>query len=253
MRLLSAMTVGSLRMMPLRARVDERVRRTEIDREIARQGVSLHSAGRRRRADGSGASARRSRSNSSMLCSIEFGRRLRSRMAVMPTTLREDREQQECHVGFLDLAGSRCRRRIGDTGRIGCSPSAQSEPPPSAPASRSARSPSACRCSSAPRRTRRRGAATRRRPRPTAPTASSSPTRCSSATRSRSGQRRRASATISAIARRAGLFVGLVGHRARRRRGPRRDRARRRRSVTTAPGAASSPTRAARRRAARRR
>ena len=71
----------------LRARVYERVRRTKIDREVARQGVASYSAGRRRRDDFSGASARRPRSNSSMLCSIELGFRLRSRIAVIPAAL----------------------------------------------------------------------------------------------------------------------------------------------------------------------
>jgi hypothetical protein len=67
------------------ARVRERVRGTEVDREVARQENASQSD--RRRAVGSGARARSPRSNSPMLCSIDEGRRLRRSTTVIPITL----------------------------------------------------------------------------------------------------------------------------------------------------------------------
>ena len=62
--------------------------------------------------------------------------------------------------------------------------------PPSAPASRSAPSPSACRCRTAPPRTRRARCGDDTTTATDASESARSPTRCSSATRSTSGQRR---------------------------------------------------------------
>ena len=124
MRLFSAITVGSLRMMPC-----ERAYTSvfAVPRSIARSRdrVASYSAGRRRRDDFSGASARKPRSNSSMLCSIEFGRRLRNRIAVIPAALASiaNNKNGMCDQTLLGLEEAPTRR-------IGFSPSAQSEPAP---------------------------------------------------------------------------------------------------------------------------
>ena len=87
MRLLSAMTVGSLRMMP-RPRAYTSV--FAVPRSIARsrgRTPVLTRPDARRGDRYSGASARSPRSNSAMLCSIVVGRRLRNSTIAMPMAL----------------------------------------------------------------------------------------------------------------------------------------------------------------------
>ena len=207
MRLLSAMTVGSLRMMPLPARVDERVRGTEVDREVARQGAAPLLRPAARAARRSRARARASpRSNSSMLCSIEVGRRLRNSTTAMPTALADDGEQQEGHV--VCRPRSRTRRR-----RIGCCSTAQSEPPDQCSCFQigtrllSVSIANACRLERGAR-----DAATRRRRPPTAPTARARRRGAAARPARRPASAAAARPTISLIARGRRLLVGLVGH-----------------------------------------
>ena len=235
MRLLSAMTVGSLRMIPCRARrrACSPCRGRSRGREAGRWPLLGRPAPARRR---SRARARAGRARTRRCCAPS------SRPAVAQQhdrdadgAARATANKQERHVasprplrsgGWLDRPDRMLVRR------------AQSEPPDqcscfqigtvsfSVSMQNAAASNAASRC----------GDETDDQ-RPTPPRAASSPTRCSSATRSRSGQRRRASATISPIARVAPAPRTPRRSSRAHRRGPRRDRARRRRSVTTAPAA----------------
>ena len=230
------MTVGSLRMMPLPARVHERVGRAEVDREVARQDAAST-----RPADAGAATGARARARAA---------RARTRRCCAPSTT----------AGGCATARSRCRPRSRATAnnrkatsrllgrsiaatwldrRIGMLLDAPSRiRPTSAPASRSARisfsvsmqNRAASNAALAMRRRdhdehrrfrqlrdRRRGAAARR-------------------VRGRaSGAARRRRSRAIARARPAPRTPRRSSPR--RRRGPRRDRARRRRSVTTAPAA----------------
>ena len=227
---------------PLRARVDERVRRTEVDREIASHGAGLYSAGRRRRGRRFG--CERAQAALELVDAVLHRAR--------PAVAKQDRRD-------ADRAGER-RRTTGRPRRVpmprcsapsgfvdrragsGCSSSAQSEPPVQ------------CSCfqigadllqrvdaDSARRRTPRRGGATRPRPRPTAPRARGR--RRGAAARpvrgraSGAGPRRRSRPSRAAPA----LRTPRRSSRARRR-VLRRDRARRRRRSRPRRRAASSPT-----------
>ena len=137
--------------MPLPARVHQRVRRTEVDREIAGQDCAPYSAGRRRRGRRFG--CERAQAALELLDAVLHRGR-------PPVAQQDDRDADRAARRLRTtrrpsvLASPASRRRAGPrpTGSgVRRAPSRTRRP--SAPASRSAPFPSACRCRTVPRRT----------------------------------------------------------------------------------------------------
>ena len=116
-RLLSAMTVGSLRTMPRPLRVDEGVGGAEVDGEVPSQSRSLHSLARLRPLLG--------RQGAQLAVELVDAVLDRRRLPVaQPQHQPADAAQHEREQEIEEIA-----HRSADTASIGCASVPQSEPP----------------------------------------------------------------------------------------------------------------------------